>query len=213
MACACAPRSGYFSTCLDPFASLYRIFGPALGAQLREELAGLSLMSPAEKRTELAAVVARLAPLAPEMADRVRPYLGTMTAQQLETSSDLATDLMRHGRAGTVLPPELVEQCAQRTVLAPQLPALAAQTAEAPQLDMMRADGTLVHADAIFFCDGCQTFFVQGDHWHGCLHHTQCVTCYSSSTTRGAVEGSASATAVSGTPSTSSASSSFQSKA
>lgn len=208
MACTCTPGSGFFAACADPYASVNRIFGPALGAQLREELAGLSLMSPAEKRTELPAMVARLAPLAAEMGDRVRPYLETMTAQQVESVSGLATDLASHVRAGTVLPPELVEQCSRRTVFSPR-PALQAAAA---QLDMMNADGTLVHADAVFFCDGCKTFFVQGNQWHGCPHNTRCKRCHSSSTTRGAAEGSAAAGA-SGTSSASSASSSFQSKA
>lgn len=222
MACTCTPGFGFFAACTDPYASVNRIFGPELGAQLREEMAGLSLMSPAEKRTELAAVVTRLAPLAPEIAERVRPYLETMTAQQIERVSDLATDLTRHVRAGTVLPPELVEQCSHCTVFGPR-PALAEQAAASPKLDMMNADGTLVCAGAIFFCDECETFFVQGDRWHGCPHNTRCERCHSSSTTRGAAEGSAPAAAAgsaSAAPplsslgsSSSASSSSFQSKA
>lgn len=71
-------------------------------------------------------------------------------------------------------------------------------------LSMQTTEGVEV-AQGIFYCDACYAFLTEGDAWYGCPHDTRCQQCYSSSTTRGAAEGSSAGSGgASGTESTSS---------
>jgi hypothetical protein len=46
------------------------------------------------------------------------------------------------------------------------------------EVDMVDADGSVLAASVILFCDGCHHIFDIGETWHGCTHYTLCTVCH-----------------------------------